>query len=204
MVSPRDSLDAVVRAIANSGELPSEMSVITHEADQDHQDADVSLPLLEVQLLEADDVVVSNTDLVGWITDGNGNRIGRRYFSEYEMTLQLDLWTSADDDYDPDDLGEKLRSALYPYSSYGPADPFLDESQSPIDAISYFDIGTGERVDDLLQTPTVRRWSQDVELWAHEEFRTDEDYIVAVNYPQDGDFVDSSDPGTIDTDSAIR
>lgn len=204
MVSPRDSLDAVVRSVANSGELPREMSVLTHEADQDQQDADIDLPLLEVLLLEADDVVVSNTDLIGWITDGNGNRIGRRYFSEYEMTLQLNIWTGVGGGYDPDDLGEKLRNALYTHSSYGPAEPFLDESGSPIDAISYFDIVMGERVDDLLQTPTVRRWRQEVELWAHEEFRTEEDYIVDVNYPQDGDFGDSSDPGTIDTDSAIR
>ena len=184
MVSPRDAMETVARAVAQSGKLPSEMSLLLQEADAGADDADVDLPLLEVTPVEVDNVVVHNTDLVGYITDTNGNRTGRIYYSEYEMSISFDIWTTKNDGYDPDDLGENLREALYPYSSYGPQQPFLDDEQNPIDQITYFRLDTGERTDDLLQTLTVRRWTQEVELWGCEEFRTDEDYITAVNYPE--------------------
>lgn len=200
MVAPRHAMEAVARAVANSGELPSEMSLLLQEADATADDADVDLPLLEVQPLLVDNVVVSNTDFVGWVTDDNGNQTGRIYFSEYEMTIELNIWTTKNDGYDPDDLGNKLREALYPYSSYGPDQPFLDDEQNPIDQITYFRFDNGERTDDLIQTPTVRRWSQEVELWACEEFRTDEDYITTVDYPSSGDFNDSDGDGTVDSE----
>jgi len=199
MVSPRDTMETIATAVAKSGELPSEMSLLLQEADAASDDADVDLPLLEVTPVEVDHVVVNNTDLVGYVTDDDGNRTGRIYYSEYEMTIQIDIWTTKNDGYDPDDLGEGLRRALYPHSSYGPQQPFLDEDSNPIDQITYFRLRPGERTDDLIQTPTVRRWSQEVEVWGCEEFRTDEDYIAAVSYPSDGDFNDSEEDGTVDS-----
>lgn len=190
MVSPRDSMEAVARAVANSGELPAELSVLLQEADQANDDADVDLPLLEIQPITVDNVVVENTDVVGFTVDEAGNQVGRVYWSEYEMGIQLDIWTTKDDGYDPDDLGEKLRKALYQYSSYGPDLSFSDSNGDPIEEITYFRLQEGERDDGLFDTPTVRRWSQEVELWANEEFSTDEDYIVDVDYPEDGEFND--------------
>jgi hypothetical protein len=198
MTSPRESMEIVARAVAQSGELPSEMSLLLQEADQSADDADVSLPLLEITPTQVDNVVVHNTDLVGYVTDSDGNRTGRIYFSDYEMSISIDIWTTKDGGYDPDELGERLREALYPYSSYGPQRPFLDDEQNPIEQITYFRLQDGERTDDLLQTPTVRRWSQEVELWGCEEFRTDEDYIVDVSYPSDGDLNDDDGDGTVD------
>lgn len=192
-------METVAKAIANSGQLPSDMSLLLQEADTRADDADVDLPLLEIQPVTVDNIVLHNTDLVGYVTDDDGNRTGRIYYSEYEMTISLDLWTTKDDGYDPDDLGERLREALYPYSSYGPQQPFLDDEQNPIDQITYFRLDSGERTDDLIQTPTVRRWSQEVELWGCEEFRTDEDYITNVTYPSSGDLNDSDGDGTVDS-----
>lgn len=192
-------MESVARAVANSGQLPDDMSLLLHEADTSSEDADVDLPLLEIQPTEIEHVVVNNTDLVGFVTDNEGNRTGRIYYSEYEMEMTLDIWTTKNDGYDPDDLGEELRDALYPYSSYGPQQPFLDEDGVPIDQITYFRLGSAERVDDLIQTPTVRRWSQEVELWGCEEFRTDEDYITTVDYPSDGSYNDSDGDGTVDS-----
>jgi hypothetical protein len=199
MTRPKESLNAVARAVANSGELPDNMSVLLQEADFD-SDADISLPLLEIQIEQVDNVIVHNTDLVGYITDSNGNRTGRIYYSEYEMTLSLDIWTTPEDAYDVDELGSKLRDALYPYSSYGVGQSFLDDEQNPIDQITYFRLGTGQRIDDLLRTPSVRKWSQEVELWGCEEFRTDEDYIIDVNYPENGDFNDDDTDLVIESD----
>lgn len=183
MVSPRDAMEAVATAVAKSGELPAELNLLLQEADQSNDDASVELPVMEVQPIEVDNVVVNNTDLVGYTTDDEGNRTGRVYFSDYEMTIQIQLWTTKGDGYDPDDLGERLRSALYPHSSYGPQEPFLDDNDDPIDEITYFRLLTGERTDDILQTPTVRRWSQEIALWGCETFSTNEDYIVDVDYP---------------------
>lgn len=197
MTSPRDAMETVAKTVARSGNLPSEMSLLLQEADAANDDADVDLPLLEIRPVEVEHVVVNNTDLVGFVTDDSGNRTGRIYLSEYEMTIQLDIWTTKNDGYDPDDLGEKLREALYPHSSYGPQQQFVDEDNNPIDQITYFRLDTGERVDDLIQTPTVRRWSQEVELWGCEEFRTDEDYIATVSYPSGGDFNAGTD-GQVD------
>jgi len=198
MVSPRDAMEAVARAVANSGKLPADLSVLLHEADQANDDADVDLPLLEIQPITVENIDIENTDLVGFTVDNDGNQTGRIYFSEYEMGIQLDLWTTKDDGYDPDNLGRLLREALYQYSSYGPADDFTDESGDPIKAITYFTLGDGERDDGLFDTPTVRRWSQDVELWASEEFRTEDDHIVSVDYPEDGELNDSNEDGTVE------
>lgn len=192
MVAPQDAIEALSIAVANAGKLPSETSVLLQEADQSSEDADVDLPLLEIQVVDVDNVVVSNTDFLTTIKDDDGNETGRVYLSEYEMELEINLWTSTDDGYDPDTLGEELRASLYPYSSYGPDEEFLDQDDNVIDDITYFRLVSGDRTDDIIQTPTVRRWTQNVELWAFEEFRTDENYITSVDYPSNGNF--SSDP----------
>jgi hypothetical protein len=196
MVSPSESQEIVARTVARSGMLPDEMSVLLHEADESSEDADVDLPLLEIEINGVDDVVVNNSDFVGFKTDGDGNHIGRVYFSEYEMELDVQIWTTPNGGYDPDELGERLRKALYPYSSYGPNKDFVTAEGEVENQITYFKLGEGDRVDDLLQSPTIRRWTQEVELWACEEFQTDEEYISNVVYPSDGDFTESDD-GTI-------
>lgn len=198
MVSPRNAMESVAKAVANSDKLPAEMGVTLREADMDSDDADVDMPLLEIQPVEVDNVVVHNTDFVGYVTDNAGNHVGRVYHSEYEMTISLDIWTIADSEYDPDSLGRRLREALYPYASHGPQNDFVDENGNPLDDITYFRLDTGERADDLIQTPTVRRWSQQVELWGYEEFSTEEDYITEVSYPDWHDLNDDDNDGMIE------
>lgn len=199
MVTPRDAMETVATAVADSGKLPSDMSLLLEEADTESSDADVELPLLEVRPVEIDHVHVRNTDLVGYTTDANGNRTGRIYHAEYEMRISLDIWTTPRDNYDPDDLGENLRAALYPYASHGPQEPFVDGNGDPITEITYFRLDSGQRNDDLIQTPSVRRWSQEVELWASEEFQTDEDYIATVDYPSADSLNDTDGDGTVDS-----
>lgn len=191
-------MEAVARSIADSNNLPNDMSLLLQEADTSSENADVDLPVLEITPVDMEHVVVNNTDFVGFVTDDHGNYIGRIFRSEYEMTLELAIWTTTEDGYDPDDLGEQLRNALYKHSSYGPSEPLPDPERNGIDDITYFRLADGGRDDDLLQTPTVRRWSQEIELWGCEEFRTDEEYIVSVAYPAPGDFNDSDNDGTVD------
>lgn len=198
MVSPKTCLESVARAVASSGNLPNDMGVVMQEADPQSENADIDLPALEFQIDEMDDIIVHNTDFVGYSTDANGNHIGRLYESEYEMTIQIDIWTTPNDGYDPDELGEQLRNALYPYSSYGPDKPFLDDVSDPIEEVTYFTLNSGERTDDLIRTPSVRKWSQEVELWAYEEFSTEEEYILSVDYPTPSDIDDFDEDGIIE------
>lgn len=198
MTSPRDALKAVARAVANSGELPNEMSVLLQEADESADDADVDLPLLEIQLSSADEVNLHNSDFLGFTTDEDGNHTGRVYTSEYELEIEMSIWTVKDDGYSPDELGERLRKALYPYSAYGPAQDFPDSEGNALDDINFFRLLDGERSDDILQTPTVRQWTQTAALLGCEQFRTDEDYILSVDSPKSGEFSDVDGDGLID------
>lgn len=185
MTSPRESLEAVKRAIDSAGRLPEEISYLLHEADAAGQDSDVSLPLIEIQPLTSERVNPNNTDFVGFTTDDAGNHTGRIYRSQYELSAQIDVWTAQGGRYSPDDLGEAVRRSLYQHASHGPDKPFRDENEQVIDSMFRFELGDGERADDLVQTPTLRRWRQDVVIWAYEEFKTTEDYIVSVDYPSD-------------------
>lgn len=200
MATPKESLNAVARAIANSRELPDEMSVLTQEADESADDADVDMPLLELQISEVDFVLTNNSDRTGFVVDDDGNKVGRIFDSEYEMSLQIDLWTTEGDPYDPDELGARLRDALYPYTSLGPDRSFTNASGEPLDRLYQFELGTGERADELIRTPSVRRWSQQVELWACETFKTEEDYIKNVDYPEYGEFDSTTETDIIIAD----
>lgn len=179
MVSPSESLQILAQTIDESGEMPDDVSYLLHEADTENDDAGIGLPLVEITPVESDRVHLSNTDFVDYVTDDDGNEVGRVYHAEYEMTAQIDIWTINDGKYDVDELGDKLRKALYPYSSHGPQQPFTDENGSEV-GIFHFAVQSGERQDDTIQTPTLRRWQQQVEIWAFEDFKTTEDYIVDV------------------------
>ena len=69
MVAPADTMGLVARNIADDDHLPDEMSVLFHEADVENEDADVDLPLLEIQLTNSDRVKINNSDLAGFVVD---------------------------------------------------------------------------------------------------------------------------------------
>lgn len=196
MVAPKDAMNAIAKAIADSGELPSSMGLLLQEADASLEDANTDVPLLEIQPVTVDHVAISNTDFVGFVTDEYGNHAGRVYSSEYEMVVQIDIWTIEQDGHDVDELGQSLRRSLYPYSDYGPGEDFVTPDGDPIEDIHYFKILSGERTDDLVTSPTVRKWSHEVELWGQEQFVTSEDYIMDVDYPS-ADELESTDEEVI-------
>ena len=177
MVAPNDAVHELIERIAEQGYLPDEMSVIFHEADEDNDDSDEDLPLLEVQIDSTDRPQLTNNDLVGHKVDDSGNRIARVYESTYELTLELNIWTAGKTNNDPNEFGNDLRRALYPFSSHGPGLSIDDD-------IYYIVIGDGAREDDIIQTPTVRKWQQEVELWAVERFSTDEEPIEEIDFPE--------------------
>jgi hypothetical protein len=193
MVRPREAVAAVRRAIEESNEMPESVSYLEHEPDTTGDDASIKLPVCAVQTIGSIRIKDFNTDQVSNITDDNGNVVGRKFEAEYRLDTQIDLWVAAGSSHDPDLLGNKMRTVLYNYDSAGPQGFLKDENGENITSIWKFEVGDGERRDDLTMNPSLRRWMQEVTIWANEEFSTVEDYIAAVDYPADGDFSKNTD-----------
>lgn len=181
MVTPSEVLSAIERSLQSNSSVPDELSYLLHEADSSSSDADVTLPLVEIQITNNDRVHLLNTEFAGYKTDDNGNQTGYVYHSEYELLLQIDVWTASGGDHEVNNLGDIVRNALYTHSSFGPQQPFADENGDDIDEIFRFSMEEETRADDLISTPTIRRWRIDAEVWAYEQFTTDEDYIVSID-----------------------
>lgn len=189
MARPDELVSAVLRALDNSSRLPDDLSYLDEEPDTTGSDANVKLPVCSIQTIGGIRLDPFNTDQVDVLTDKDGNAVGRIYHSEYRLDLQLDVWVAEGSSHDADTLGNKVRSVLYNYDSAGPSGFLKDNQGQNITDVWRFRVGDGERRDDLTMTPSLRRWRQELALWSYEEFSTTEDYIAAVDYPQEGDFV---------------
>lgn len=186
---PRDVIKEVVSAIEDSGRLPDSTNFVGYEPNIDTEA--IKLPLLEVNTMSSARIAEHNTDEQGVITDDSGNEVGRVYHALYNLTLEVNVWTAQGSKFDPDALGDQVYSALYQYDSSGPAQPLADDVWRVL-------LGDGSPDPDFTTSPTLRRWSQELDIWAFETFTTDEDYIVNVVEPADGDFTNTSATGTID------
>jgi hypothetical protein len=185
MAVPTEILQSIVTALEDSDAMPDGVSYLQQRRDGDGLDADVPLPVVQLNIPVATSITEFNSDTVGFVTDDEGNNIGRVYHSEYELTVQADIITVdelSNEDHHIESLIESLRTALYEYDSAGPAEELHED-------IWRFQLGTGERGDELNNTPTVRRWVQDIECWSYEEFRTTEDTITGVVLPEDDEIV---------------
>lgn len=186
---PRDVIERVVLAVKESGRLPDETNYVGYEPNMDTEA--IKLPLLEVVTISQARIAEHNTDEVGVVEDDSGNSVGRVFDALYQLTIEVNIWTAHGSKYDPNVLGDKVYTALYEYDSHGPDRNLADE-------IWRVRLGDGEPDEDFTTSPTLRRWSQTVDIWAHESFTTDEEYIVDVSPPADGDFTDTSAVGSID------
>lgn len=184
-MTPTEAIAAIHRSIQNNADVPRRTSYLDETADIGGANDDVRLPLIETQTISQIRIEDFNTDRVGYIRDDFGNRTARVFHTEYMCDFQIDVWTASGSRYDPDEMGKSIREALYMHDKAGPDKPFLDENGDPIDDIWNFRILDGGREDDLTTTPSLRRWRQDVELWAYEEFVSTEDYIESVVLPTD-------------------
>lgn len=193
MATPKELISAVKRALEDSGRYENDMRYLVQEADTEGSDADTKLPATVIQTMSDVRLDPFNTDQVGVLTDDNGNHVGRVYHSRYRLDLQLDIWVAQDSSYDVDDLGDKMRNVLYNYDSAGPGAYLEDDQGQPIEEVWRVRLGDGERADNLSMTPSLRRWRQEITLWANEEFNTTEDYITTINYPSDSTMSGSGD-----------
>jgi len=157
---PQEALAAVVRAIQTSPFFdPGD--VITDEFDPEGRNNRLETPFVVVLPVGTVRDQTVNTDRVDFVTDDGGDRVGEVYEAVFEMDIQSDVYIAAGDDRNVTTLGGRLRRALYQHDSAGIADPFPDPDPpgdpDVVDDIRDFDVGTGQRADDL-SGPGVRRW----------------------------------------------
>jgi len=160
MVTQRDAIEVIAGSLQRHADFPSDVSYLLHEADPDGEDANVSLPVVEIQTRNVSDDTPSNTEFHSYITDDSGNERAKAYEKKWDLELDMRVWTAARSDNDVDKIGKRLREILYTYDSHGPANEFTNGDGEAIESIFYFKLADGERDDSLIETPSVRTWRQ--------------------------------------------
>lgn len=181
MPRPRHIIDALIRSVKQSGYLPDDMEYLPYEADRSGADGNIKLPLVEVQPVDQIDIQDFNTDRVEYITDDDGNRIGRRFHAEYRLRIQFDVYAAQGSSYDARELGTKLWQALYRHDSAGPNQPLPAEDGSDLSITWSIHVEDEQPAHDLTTTPALRRWRIDVVVRSAMEFDTTESYITDYN-----------------------
>lgn len=168
MVRPDELVSAVAHSIAESGRLPDSTNYMDHQPSIETES--VKLPIVEVSPDTQVRVSDTNSDLVGFEEDADGNRVGRIYQSLYELDLTVAVWTAQDSRYDAREMGRAVRDTLYEHDTKGEGADLHYEDGSPIDELWQFRVVQGEHTDDLTTSPPIRRWETVVTLAASEQY----------------------------------
>jgi hypothetical protein len=161
MVDHRETIEIIANTLKRNTKIPDDLSYLPHEADTSGSDADVATPVLVLQAISNQRDDPSNDNFVGYITNDNDEQVGYIYESKWEMNLQMDVWTAAGSDADPDTYGKFVREVLYTYDTRGPDKTFRDEDGKPIDQIYDFMLTSRSRDDSFVETQSIRRWRQE-------------------------------------------
>jgi hypothetical protein len=153
---PQEALESVVRAIDQSQAFDPN-DIITDEFDPEGRNNRLQTPFVVVLPVGTTRDTNMNTDLVGFVTDQTGERTSEVYESVFEMDIQIDIYLAAGDDRQVTTLGGALRRALFTHDSAGIDESFPDDGSGVVGDIRDFDVGTGQRADDL-SGPGIRRW----------------------------------------------
>jgi hypothetical protein len=179
MVTKDETRAAVARSVLSDSRVPSDdIDVLLQEADQDGQDAVKTVPLLLVRFESDSEQTERNTDLVGFDLDDDGNQVAQIYERQWEGELIVEVWTAAVSRFDVDELGKTVQSVLYGFDTKASNDPLIDENGDEIDGIWKFSMTSSRRVDDLAQTPTVRRWRNIVEIYGSHQYKAPEKPVI--------------------------
>lgn len=194
MARPDTVLRSIKTAIKESGRLPASTTYSIFEIDENGGQSNLRPPIVEIT---TDTTIRSNphnTDLVGEATDDNGNSIGRIFEAKFEMPFTMDVWTAEGGDYNPYEIGESIRYALYQYDKTQRGDPLPnpDDPSVAMHDVDHFELGDGGVRNDLSMTPALRRWQNSGEVWFHERLNTAEEYgaessVSIISTPGDGD-----------------
>lgn len=182
MTHSQEVLNSMSTALSESGSLPDRMTYTTFEIDQTGGQANVRPPIVEMSVIDSIRVQPHNTDFVGFKTDDDGNQTGRIFAAQFELSVQIDVWTAAGDNYDPYELGSTVRSVLYEYDTHMVGNPLPDpdDPSQNMSEIEYLRVGDGSVANDLSMSPALRRWRQTADVWFRETITTDEPEIDEV------------------------
>lgn len=194
MARPDTICKSIKTALKESGRLPDATSYSTYELDTEGGQSNVRPPVVEITVISSARSRPHNTDLSGYVTDDDGNRIGKIFNALFEMTVQIDVWTAEGDKFDPYDIGQSIRTALYQYDDHMVGDclPDPDDPTTDLERIDRFSVNEGSVENDLSMTPALRRWRQTAEIWFSEQVRTDDTSVSVINTPSAGSA--TSDP----------
>lgn len=204
MVRPETALNGVVTALKESDRLPSATTYSVYEIDSDGAQANLRPPIVEVTTTDTVRSNTHNTQFVDTATDNDGNDIGRIYEAQFDMQFQIDVWTAEQGDWDPYELGQSVRYALYQYDAQQRGDPLPDpdDPTQQLPEVSRMELSDGGVRNDLSMTPALRRWRQTGELWFHETVNTAEEYGADPHVAQvvtgDGTVISSEDESDVD------
>lgn len=186
MVDAQTVLESVATALHDSDRLPDETTYATLELDPGGAQADVQPPVVELTLQELARDTTSNTEFVGYETDSNGNRIGRRYQSWFRLQVQLDCLSADGSEYDAREMGQQVREALRRYDTrqLGRPLPNPDGSGGNLYAVRTVAVENSSRPNDLSMTPTLRRTRTNLSCWFKDEYSS-VDYDGPADYIED-------------------
>lgn len=196
MVTSQTVLEAISRGIRDSGRLPKDTSYIVGEPDPQGKDAAVSLPAIVVDKVVTLRDQSQTTDLVGYVTDDAGRRIGRIWQAGYDMDVQIDIHTvsGAGEARSLPTLTRNVRRALQRFDSQVRDESFPDENGAAISAIREFTLGESRPENDLTRAPSLLRERYSASVSFVDRLNEVEEFgplptIERVITPKDGDFV---------------
>lgn len=157
MVTPIEIVEAVERGIQQSGRLPAEMSYLTRTPDTQGVDSWVTYPAVVITQVSVQRDEDRSTDLVGYHTNAQNQRIGRIWDMTFEMEIQVDLYVAAGSSHNVDDLSDRLDRALWRYDSQMRDDLLPAADGSGMSEVWNFTLGQRRTADNLSKSPSERR-----------------------------------------------
>lgn len=194
MVRVDEVLAAIRRGIEQSGRMPTNTSYRERQFDVEGVDAGVTLPAVLLTEVTTTRDQNRSTDLVGVVRDTDTNQvIGRIFEVGFEMVVQIDVYVVSGQTPDVSELAHRVRRALQQYDSQLRADLFPDGAGGTVGEIQHFTLEQGQPIDDLSQTPSLRRQRLSASVMFTDRLNEVDEYgptelIHEVRTPRDGDY----------------
>jgi hypothetical protein len=142
----------------------------------------IKLPVINVVANSKRDVGEMNSDQIGFVTDENGNRVGRTYVDLFEATFTVSVLTAEGSSFDTYEIRNAVKDALYQHDPEGPDRSLVDETGTTLDDVWDVRFLEESENDDTTTTPTLRRWEQQLIIAGSEQYEfTGEDPVEAVD-----------------------
>ena len=139
----------------------------------------IKLPVVNVVANSKQDVGRMNSDQIGFVTDSDGNRVGRKYADLFEATFTVSVLTAAGSSFDTYKIRNDVKDALYQHDPKGPDQPLVDEEGTTLDDVWDIRFLDENENDNTTTTPTLRRWEQQLIVAGSEQYTvTGEDPVT--------------------------